>query len=173
MNTLPLRTEELMDQLLAVLDVDIQHLEDSIALLDRLRELVIKQDNESLGQLLNTIQSKTTVYRNNELKRQALRRELALLLGCDMATATLSRLEAELTGPRKVEISSRKTTLRTLANRLKTEFAGTQRLLADCTRFNRMLLKSIFQMARPETATYTAAGAAKRQADNVFINVQY
>lgn len=173
MKTLPLRAEELTDQLLTVLDVDIQHLTDSIASLDQLREFVVKQDNDALSRLLNTIQAKTTAYRQNELKRQSLRRELALLLGCDAAAATLSRLEAELAGTHKHEIGSRKTKLRTLANRLKVEFAGTQRLLGDCTRFNRMLLKSIFQMARPGTATYTAAGSAKRQADNMFIDVQY
>ncbi|MHC4551152.1 MAG: flagellar export chaperone FlgN [Planctomycetota bacterium] len=162
-----------IDQLLAVLDTDIRHLEDSLAVLEQLRKLIVKQDHDELGRLLGSIQSESTQYRSNELKRQTLRNELANLYRCEISEITLSRFENELTGEKKRQVTEKKTKLRTLTTLLKKEHANTQRLLIECARFNRSLLNGIFGMARPQSTTYNAAGSTQRQTDNVFMNMQF
>jgi hypothetical protein len=173
MSALTLEIEEIIDQLIVILDRDIRHLEDNIAILDQLRRLVVKQDNAALSQLLESIQSETKNYRENELKRQALRKELAVMFGCSIEQTTLSRIEGHLAQEKRIEIVKRKSKLRTLAGLLKKEYLSTQMLLADCARFNRMLLKNIFEAGRPESITYSPRGAAQRQADMVFMNLQF
>ena len=172
MKTITLETEELMQQLLAVLDIDIQHLEANIAAMDQLRRLVVKQDENALKQLLSNLQSETSRYRANESKRQALRKELAIVYGCSPQDITLSRFSAELSGDMKLQFAQRRSTLQALSGRMKKEHANTYRLLADCARFNRMLLKSIFNMGRNESTTYNAAGSAQRQTNTMFMNIQ-
>lgn len=162
-----------IDQLLAVLDNDIQHLEDSLAVLDRLRKLIVTQDHDALGRLLTSLQAESTQHRSNEMKRQTLRKELANLYRCEIGQITLSRFENELTGERKQQIAEKKIKLRTLAGLLKKEHANTQRLLIECARFNRSLLNGIFGMARKQTTTYNAAGSTQRQTETVFMNVQF
>lgn len=165
--------DDCADQLREVLNHDIRHLEESLLRLNELRGLVIKRDNPSLSLLLGTIQSDSKPYRDNELKRQMLRQKLAALLGCGTEQMTLTRLEMELSGERKVELVRIKHKLQTLTSLLKKEYAGTRMLLADCSRFNRMLLKGIFEAGQPSATTYSPTGAAQRQTNTVFMNVQF
>lgn len=173
MKTLTLETEEIMVQLLAALDADIQQLEENITAMDQLRCLVVKQDDKGLRELLSTLQSKVTGSRHNESKRQALRQELAAIYNCPVKEITLTRFAAELTGDMKRQFAQRKIKLQSLARLLKKEHGNTQRLLGDCARFNRMLLKSIFSVGRNEKTTYNAAGSAQRQTNTVFMNLQF
>ena len=50
-----LEIEDCVSQLLTVLDKDIEYLEDNLTRLDNLRRLVIKQDNDLLGRLLENM----------------------------------------------------------------------------------------------------------------------
>ena len=69
---------EHIDKLLAVLDVDIQHVGEVLIRLDELRSLIVKRDEESLGELLESIQKESNEYSANEKSRQKLREELRL-----------------------------------------------------------------------------------------------
>ena len=46
-----------VDELLAVLDKDIEHIQRSLSRLNELRRLVIKRDDTALGKLLESIQA--------------------------------------------------------------------------------------------------------------------
>lgn len=174
MNTIidKLEIENSVDELLLILDKDIEHLEDNISRLDQLRSSVVKQDNDSLTKLLATIQSESKIYHSNELKRLVLRKKLAAVFNCDPKEITLSRLGTHLTTHNHVEITKRKSRLQELIHLLKKEYSSTQFLLADCARFNRLLLKNIFQTGQSENLTYKPTGAAERQRDTVFMNLQ-
>jgi hypothetical protein len=56
MKTAMIEIEDKVDQLLAVLDKDIQHIQDTLSTLNELRGLVIKRDDASLHKLLESIQ---------------------------------------------------------------------------------------------------------------------
>ena len=165
--------EDCVDQLLVVLDKDMEYLEDNISRLNELRSLVVKQDCDALNQLLRNIQSETKTYHQNELKRQILRKKLAAVFNCSPEKITLTRLETSLTNSKSTEVTKRKTRLQELTRLLKKEYAGTQFLLVDCTRFNRLLLKSIFDAGQSENIMYKPTGTTERQTDTVFMNLQF
>ncbi len=172
MKTAEIEIKDKVDKLLAVLDKDIQHLQQSVSYLNELRSLTIKHDNKALSKLLERIQSESDKYKNHELKRQSIRKELAVVLSCNLKEMTLSMLEANLPEEQQADVTVRKTRLKELVKRLKEEYISTSFLLAECARFNNLLLKSIFGLGQPGTITYTVNGTAKRQTDTVLVNMR-
>lgn len=173
MKTAAIEIEDKVDQLLIVLDRDIQHIQENLLRLNELRSLAVKRDDASLRKLLESIQSDSHSYRENELKRRLLREELAMASDCSFEQMTLSRLEADLSGEKKAEVAQRKAELQTLAGKLKKEHSSTAMLLSDCARFNSVLLKSILQLGQAGTITYNPNGSAERQTSSAFVNLQF
>ena len=173
MKIIEMKIEDKLDELMVVLDEDVRYIQQNISYLNELRSLVIKRDDSALSKLLERIQSEADRYRDNEKKRQSIRKEVAIALGCDPGEITLSRLEDELTGEKKARIGDRKIKLRELVVKLKQEHISTALLLSECVRFNNILLKSIFRIGENGTVTYTNNGAAKRQNDTMFVNMRF
>jgi len=165
--------EEKIDELLAVLDKDIEQINANLSRLDELRRYVIKRDDISLSRLLERIRTETDDYSQNESARQLLRKELASVLGCSFKQMTLSRLQESVYGEKQVQINSRKTTLRALAEKLRKEHLSTTLLLSDCARFNSMLLRNVFNFPRVDTIEYTSRGSRKHRTDTTFINMKF
>ena len=165
--------EDKVDELLLCLDEDIQYIQESLSRLNELRSLVVKRDDVSLGKLLEGIQAKSDSYRNHELRRQSIRKELAIALGCGLEQMTLSRLETILPEEQNVQVAERKDKLQSLAKELKREHLSTALLLAECARFNRLLLKSIFDLGKAGIVYYDSNGSTKRQIDATFVNLKF
>ncbi|PKL50680.1 MAG: hypothetical protein CVV39_01090 [Planctomycetes bacterium HGW-Planctomycetes-1] len=172
MKTAAIEIEDKVNQLLAVLDNDIRHIQDNLSRLNELRGFIVKRNDASLQKLLENIRSESGGYRENELKRQSLRKELAAALGCDFRQMTLSRLETELPEETKSQVARKRTELKTLAEKLKNEHLSTVMLLSDCARFNSTLLKSVLELGQTGTITYSSRGFARRQDDSAFMNLQ-
>lgn len=77
-----------VNELLCVLDMDIEHIKQSLSRLDELRASIVKRDEGSLRDLLRKIQSEIDSYHGNELKRSSMREQLAHLLGCSTEQIT-------------------------------------------------------------------------------------
>ncbi len=173
MRTIVVEIEDKVDELLVVLDRDIQYIQENMLRLDKLRGLVVKRDDAALEKLLASIESGSDSYRSNELKRKSLREELAIALDCNPEKMTLSRLEAELTGEKKAQVARRKALLRSLAEELKKKHLRTALLLSDCARFNSKLLRSVFELGKTGTVTYSSKGSKRRQTDTAFVNLRF
>lgn len=164
--------EDKVNQLLAVLDKDIQNIQDNLSRLNELRIFVVKRDDASLQKMLENIQTESNSYKKNETARKLIREELAAAMDCRFEQVTLSRLETELTGEEKNEVTQRKIKLKTLAEKLKKEHSSTVTLLSDCARFNRLLLKSILELGHAGSVTYSQRGFTERQNSAAFMNMQ-
>jgi len=164
--------EDKVDELLAVLGEDIERIQRSLSHLNELRSHVIKRDDAALGKLLETIQTSSDDYRSHELKRQKIREELANILNCSPPQVTLSSLGAALSGEKKAQVARMKARLGPLVKELRKEHLSTALLLSECARFNRLLLRSIFDLGKTETVTYNSNGATRQQADTAFINLK-
>jgi hypothetical protein len=162
-----------VDELLAVLDKDILHIQDSLSQLNELRSLVIKRDDTALAKLLRSIRAEADSYAANESKRRSVRRELAGVFSCSLEEMTLSRLETILPEQKKVQVSDKKASLRALIRQLKREHSSTAMLLSECARFNSLLLRTIFGVGKTGTVTYNPDGAARRQIDTTLVNLQF
>lgn len=165
--------QDKVDELLVILDKDAQHIQESLSRLNELCSLVIRRDDADLGRLLERIQYESDSYRSHELKRQSKRKELATALGCSLEQMTLSRLEEVLPEEKKAQVAERKDKLRLLTEELKKEYLSTTMLLSDCARFNSLLLKSIFDLGKTGMVYYNSNGAAKRQIDAAFVNLEF
>jgi len=173
MKTTTIEIEDKVTQLLTVLDMDIQQITENLSKLNDLRGLVVKRDDISLQKLLERTKSESNSYKENELKRQSLREELAIAANCSLKQMTLSRLEAELSGEKKAEVAERRAKLQTLAEKLKKEHLSTVMLLSDCARFNSVLLKSVLEFRQAGAITYNPKGFTDRQANSAFVNLQF
>jgi len=173
MKTAAIEIEDKVDQLLIVLDEDIRNIVETLSRLNDLRCLVVKRDDVSLYKLLESIKSESKSYKENELKRQSLREELAIASNCSLKQMTLSKLEAELSGEKKAKVTERRTKLKTLIEQLKKELLSTTMLLSDCARFNSVLLKSVLEFGHAGTITYGPKGSAERQTNSAFVNLQF
>lgn len=164
--------EDKVDELLACLDKDSEHIEENLSQLNKLRSLVIKRDDAGLSKLLEIIQIGTENYKNNESQRQNIRKELANALGCETQKITLSSLESSLSKEKMLQVKKMKAKLMSLVNELKKEYLSTTLLLSECARFNNILLKSIFNFDKTGAVYYNSNGTTKRQTETAFVNMQ-
>ncbi len=172
MKTGAIEIEDKIDELLVCLDKDIEHIQNNLIDLDRLRTLVIKRDDAALSRLLEEIQSESEIYKEQESKRQSIRTELAKSLGCMAGEMTLSRLELFVTEQKKSLIIQKKAKLKALIEKLRKEYLSTARLLSECARFNNMLLRSIFDLGNVGMVYYNANGTTKTQNESAFVNMK-
>lgn len=164
--------ETKVEQLLAVLDGDIRHLETTLSYLDSLRTLLIKRDDKALGSLLGEIRDRTEAYAANEQARQTLRSELGRLLECDAGRLTLSQLQAALPEPLRAAVASRRERLATLIAQMKREYTLTTVLVSDCARFNRTLIRTFFGTGDQAGVTYNPSGAARQRTNATFMSLK-
>jgi hypothetical protein len=164
--------EEKAERLLDCLDKDAQHIQESLQQLNEMRRLVIKRDEAALGKLLQNIQAEAGLYKQHELRRKSIRKELAECLGSGVEQVTLSALAASVTEEKKERLTQMKEKLRSLCAELKKEYLSTSLLLAECARFNNLLLRGIFNLGHAELVHYSSNGATKRQIDMAFVNLQ-
>jgi flagellar biosynthesis/type III secretory pathway chaperone len=173
MKTAAIEKEDKIDELLLCLDKDIQYARESLSRLNELRSLVVKRDDDSLRRLLENIQTESDSYKGHEIKRQSLRKELAIVLDCVPEQVTLSKLEAVLPEEGKAQVARRGMELRALIKELKKEHLSTALLLSECARFNRLLLNSILNFGRTGTVYYDSDGSTKKQSDTALVNLQF
>ena len=173
METIPIEIKIKVDQLLIVLDGQSQRMQANLERLNELRALVVKRDETALRKLLNVIQSESGDFRDNDLKRERLRAELACVFGCDHKQMTLSRLADELSGEIRDKIIETRTALQALGQKLKNEYLSTMMLLSDCARFNRTLLNNILNLGQTGNVTYNPNGSTDRRDRTSFVNLQY
>jgi hypothetical protein len=164
--------EEKIDELLNCLEGDIEHIENSLLTLDKLRGFVIKHDKNALGKLLEKARNASTKYRIHERKRQQVRSKLAKLLNCSGKDITLSNLETVVSDQKKGLVVQTKIKLNTLTRKFLKEYTNTAMLLSECTRFNRLILKSIFNFGNTDAVVYDADGTAKEQNQRAFMDLQ-
>ena len=155
--------ESRVDALLVVLDEEIQHGETTLGQLEALRTLLIQRDALALEALLRDLRDQGQAREETERRRQALRRELAAALGCDVKALTLSTLQGVLSDPRRAALGDRQRRLRAQISLLEREYAATHALVSDCARFNRSLMRVFFGAAGDRETTYGATGAARHQ----------
>ena len=168
-----LRTHVTMAALLEVLDEDLRHLESTMSHLNALRSLLLKREDAALQKLLEEVRGQAEAYRANELKREQLRKDLAVDLGCEENALTLSKLAEEFAGHvMGIALADRQARLRSLTAQLKREHTLTVLLVRDCIRFNRSLLH-VFLGSGGGGATYGATGAAKHESNGTLMSLTF
>ena len=172
MNTVTTELQEKVNELLAVLQKDLEHIERSIGELDELRALVIKRDDSGLSKLLEQIRSRSQEYEANQKLREELRRQIAEILDWPVGEVRLGRLLQEVSAEQKVKVKQIRERLSSVISRLQREHTSTVMLLSDLSRFNSILLNTILQTGQMCGVTYDARGDTSRSGDVAFMNLQ-
>lgn len=173
MKTAIVEIEGKVDELLTCLELDIRHIEESLVRLNELRTFIIKRDDAALGRLLESIRTGSEDYRNNETRRQSIRKELADAIDCEPKQMTLSVLESHLPESKSRLVAQTKARLRALTLELRKEHLSTSLLLAECARFNNVLLRSVFEIGKTGVVSYNSNGSAKRQIDTTLVDMKF
>ena len=137
-----------------------------------MRSFIIKRDEASLSKLLENIHLESNSYRSNESNRQSTIKELAKILDCEHSKITLSSLIEIMPESLKQQFIQSRQVLRQLVEELKVEYSGTAVLLSDCTRFNNLLLQSLFNLRNKSGTYYTAKGTAGRDNSTGLVNIK-
>jgi len=173
MKTVTIEIENKVDELLAVLSIDVENIEKNLVRLNDLRSFVIKRDNNALEKLLSEVRLESGDYSENGSQRCLLRRQLAAAFGYSDKQITLTMLEGILSGDRRSQVSRMKTKIKTLAEELRKEYLRTSMFLSEFARFNSLLLNSILEMANAGACTYDSKGFTERRTDTAFMDMQF
>jgi hypothetical protein len=149
----------LISELMKVLDTDAGNIEVTLGRLDNLRAAVIKRDEDALKILLGTISSEDDVYSSVEVHRYEVRSMIATCLGWEIERVNLSNLKQVVSEEVGSLLSEKQVRLQTLSSKLRREHEGTSALLRECSRLNKILLRSILKTGK-ETVTYNNRGTA-------------
>ena len=171
MKTLTDQVTEKVDQLLVVLDRDAAHIKQCLTDLNKLRACLVKRDSEALTGLLEAIRLRADDYGSNELRRQAIRRELASLLAVAPEQLNLSVLASRVGADAAVALQRRRQRLVELTGLLRKEYQNTALLLRHFEKLNRSLLDVIFGRGRRGSLVYDSTGRAKPQAGENLMNL--
>jgi hypothetical protein len=163
---LTIEIENKIDEMLECLDVDIEHIQTNLMRLNDLRALVIKRDDTQLTRLLNEIQMESDSYKEHESRRFMIRKQLAKLLTCEIEKITLSTLETMLDEEKRNCLRTKKAQIKALVESFKVEYASTIVLVSECSRFNKMLIKSIFEPAKANPISYSSKGTVRENRDS-------
>jgi hypothetical protein len=173
MNGTAIGLTELVNELLVVLQKDLEHIEHSTETLEKLRELVVMRDDKNLNKLLDDIRSNSEEYTANEKRRGQLREEIAFELGWPAEEVRLGKLQNVVSAEQSQRVTQMRRQLAQTVSRLQSEHAGTTMLLADLTRFNRMLLNTFLESPNGREVTYDARGTRSTGDRNAFVNMQF
>jgi hypothetical protein len=141
--------------------------------LSQLQERVMQRDESALEGLLKEIQTKQRPMPELERKRQQIRLELAGVFGLPFEEMTLTRLKGLLEGELQNQVSRMRDQLKSQTQALRVQHRGTVMFLADCARFNRLLLNSVFANAHQDVTTYNPRGNAEHKRTSDLVNMQF
>jgi dGTP triphosphohydrolase len=163
--------EKQVEEMLDCLDIDIKHIEKNLAHLNEMRGLVIKRDDAALQKLLDCIQAESESYKEHESKRQMIRKKLADSLDCAVNNITLTMLGKKLPETKSILVREKRAHLKSLVEDFKTEYTSTIILLSECARFNKILIKSIFNAGKTDSVYYKANGTVSehKEDDNSWL----
>ncbi len=165
--------ERLVLALLIVLKQESEAMSLIEAWLSHLRERVMQRDESALEGLLKEIQAQQGQMPDLERQRQQIRLELAGVLGVPFEAMTLTSLKERLEGELQNQVLRMRNQLQSQTQALCVQHRGTVMFLADCARFNRSLLNSVFENAHQDVTTYNPKGNAERTRTSDLVNMQF
>jgi predicted nucleic acid-binding Zn-ribbon protein len=151
-------TESLIDELLAVLDEEIELLEQKQSQLADLSDALVAVDDVATEALLKQIEQTERTQTMVDLKLQDVRKTLAGVLGYDDARALrLSVLVTKLPDAQASAVDDRRGRLAQQVGKLRRQHLQTAMLLIECSKVNRMMMECLLPAGEAVT-TYDATG---------------
>jgi hypothetical protein len=165
--------EAVASEMLNVLDDDAANLRATREMLNQLRGGVIKHDDAGLESLLAGMQSQQQAFRDVASRRQKIRDKAANLLTIPAPQVNLTALMTRLDEPLRNELGVRKRELEELIASVRAEYISTVTFVAECSRFNNMLLNGILSGTLKGARTYSPSGRAQMGGRSGLVNMRF
>ena len=151
----------IIENLFVFLDDSISSTRQMLEKLTELRAAVIRRDEKSLQQISEQMPELSSGRDSMQQYQRQICDSFAGVLNCPPEKVTLSYISEFLKSAKKIEMKTKQQLLRELISRLSGERLGTELLLRECERLNRMVLDGIIGRAN-QTCTYGSAGRIQR-----------
>ena len=171
MSSLPQGAGDLVDELTALLDEEIELLELRCSQLGTLTSATLERNDDVLETVLREIEKTQQRQVATDLKLQALRDAFAEALGWSVEEMRLSQLADSLPPAQGSAVRYRRRQIVLLSDKLKRQHIETVVVVTECARVNRMLLESLFPKAGAVT-TYGARGQRSARLDTGLVDVE-
>lgn len=164
---LELRVQELLD----FLDQSVDSVRDMLSMLNAFRAALIRRDDSALRQMQDHLPEVAAQRRQTDYRLERLMLEFADLLQCPAGEVRLTRIALALPPSQRSQVQEKQRALQTLVNRLHIEHRGTELLLRECERLNRLLLDGMIGK-RNQTLTYTPHGQSRREMHRSIVSMR-
>lgn len=163
--------ESAIQELLEFLDASADSVQQMLNMLSELRAALIRRDEPALRLMQDALPQIAAEKQQNELHLRQICRKFAMAMDCPAEQINLTRLAAALPVPQQSQVLKKQQSLQSLVNRLSVEHRGTESLLRECERLNRLLLTSILGK-RNQTLTYTSTGQSRRELHRSIVSMR-
>ncbi len=164
-------SRELAEEVIAFLDRQSDHLQVLLALLDGLRESLIRRDLPAMQEMQAQLGQEGQRRAELDRSRQALQETLAESLGCAGEAVCLSLAGSRADADLREKIEVRRQALRGQVARLRQQHLATELLVRECARMNRRLLEAVMGTGE-KTETYDARGRRAWSAGTGLMNLK-
>jgi hypothetical protein len=153
--------DRLTEELFAFLDDSILSTRQMLEKLTELRAAVIRRDEKSLQWMAEQMPQLTTHRDSMQQRQRQISESFAGPVNCEPGKISLSYLARFLEIPMRNELKTKQKLLAELIGQLSREHLGTELLLRECERLNRMVLDSLVGRGN-QTCIYGSAGRIQR-----------
>jgi len=164
---LELRVQELLD----FLDQSVDSVRDMLSMLNAFRAALIRRDDSALRQIQECLPAIAIQRQQTDCRLERLISEFAHLLQRPVSQVNLTRIGSFLPPSQRSQVQEKQRALQTLVNRLHIEHRGTELLLRECERLNRLLLDGMIGK-RNQTLTYTPHGQSRREMHRSIVSMR-
>ena len=162
---------ELVDELVAFLDFQSEHLDKMLGFLDAFRKALIRRDLPVLQEMQSQLAQEEDMRMQLDQSRNVLQRKLAGFIGCAAEDVCLSSLQGLVDPPFEEKIRKRQQSLIRQIHHLQEQHLATELLLRECSRMNRRLLETVIGGGE-KGKTYDARGRSSWNACQGLMNVK-
>jgi|FrelakmetLWP11LW_1041352.scaffolds.fasta_scaffold42399_2 hypothetical protein len=164
---LELRVRELFD----FLDQSIGSVQEMLSMLNVFRAALIRRDESTMRQMQDNLPTIAAQRQQTDSHLERLTSEFAHLLQCPVDQVSLTRIALSLPLSQRLQVQEKQQMLQSLVNRLHVEHRGTELLLRECERLNRLLLDGMIGK-RNQTLTYTPHGQSRREMHRSIVSMR-
>lgn len=161
---------ELVDELVAFLDLQSEHLEKMLDFLDAFRKALIRRDLPMLQEMQSQLAQEAEIRNQLDQSQRILQQKLAGLTGCSAEDVCLSSLETVLDPMSREKIRHRRQSMIQQVRHIQEQHLATELLLRECSRMNRRLLETV--VGGQTGKTYDARGRSSWNAGQGLMNVK-
>ncbi len=172
MKTEDLTLERVLEDFLQLLDDDILNMELSLIRLDELRSAVIKREDGSLQNLVETIRIQNEDHEKVNCRREKVIHQIAEYFDIEAKNVNVTFLLKRIAGSNREVLLHKQQTLEKMVEKIRAEYSATVMFIQEFSRINKMMLNGIFGSAG-SGVVYNEKGKSRHEIERGMISGRF